>query len=136
MVPAIVQPMVPEGVECRVGIYRHAVLGDVITLGPGGAVAEQVAGEAMRLLPLTDADAERLIDASVVGPLLDAAGLSVRASVVDLLVRLAALADAVPDIVGVRLNPVLVSSAGAAVTDARVTLARDVPDTRPPVRRL
>jgi acyl-CoA synthetase (NDP forming) len=28
MRPAVVQVMVPEGVECRVGIYRHAVLGD------------------------------------------------------------------------------------------------------------
>ncbi|MEZ5180478.1 MAG: acetate--CoA ligase family protein [Acidimicrobiales bacterium] len=32
MCPTIVQVMVPEGVECRVGVYRHEVLGDVLTL--------------------------------------------------------------------------------------------------------
>jgi len=176
MRPALVQAMVPEGVECRVGVFRHAVLGDVLTLGPGGAAVERVAREAMRLLPLSDTDAERLIDASVLGPLLtetgdapdagDAAGTTAdphtrnascdtntdsdtvdagtgaggagadRAAVVDLLRRLAALSGAVPEIVAVRLNPVLVSGGVAAITDARITLAPHVPDTRPPVRRL
>ena len=136
MNPAVVQVMVPEGVECRVGVFRHAVLGDVMTLGPGGAVAERVSGEAMRILPLTDADADRLIDASVVGPLLDEQGPPARAAVADLLIRLASLADAVPEIAAVRLNPVLVAGATASITDVALALAPFTPDTRPPVRRL
>ena len=136
MRPAVIQAMVPGGVECRVGINRHPVLGDVVTLGAGGAVAERVAGETLRILPLTDADAERLVDASVLGPLLDEDGDADRLVLVDLLERLAALADAVPEIAFVRLNPVLVAAGSAAITDARIALAPYVADTRPPVRRL
>ena len=136
MDPAIVQVMVPEGVECRVGIYRHHVLGDVLTLGPGGAAAERVAQEALQILPLTDADAERLIDASVLAPLVAEHGPAARAALVELLCRLAALADALPEIVAVRLNPVLVVDGSAAITDARIALAPHVADPRPHVRRL
>lgn len=136
MRPAVVQVMVPEGVECRVGIYRHPSLGDVLTLGPGGAAAERMGQEALAILPLTDADAVRLIDGSVLAPLLAEQGPEARDALVDLLVRLAALADAVPEIVEVRLNPVLVVPGSAAITDARISLAPVVTDGRPPVRRL
>jgi acyl-CoA synthetase (NDP forming)/GNAT superfamily N-acetyltransferase len=136
MDPAIVQVMVPEGVECRVGIFRHQVLGDVLTLGPGGAAAERVARESLQILPLTDADAGRLIDASVLAPLLVEQGAAARDALVELLCRLAALADALPEIVAVRLNPVLVVDGSAAITDARIALAPHTADPRPHVRRL
>lgn len=136
MDPAIVQVMVPEGVECRIGIVRHEVLGDVLTLGPGGAAAERMAEETMQILPLTDADAERLIEASVMGPMLAELGPGACHALVDLLTRLAALAEAVPEIVAVRLNPVLVAGSHAQITDARIALAHHVPDVRPHVRRL
>jgi acyl-CoA synthetase (NDP forming)/RimJ/RimL family protein N-acetyltransferase len=136
MRPAIVQVMVPEGVECRVGVFRHQVLGDVLTLGPGGASMERVAKESLQILPLTDADAERLIDASVLAPLLAEHGAAARAALVELLCRLASLAEAVPEIVAVRLNPVLVVDGSAAITDVRIALAPYVVDPRPHVRRL
>ncbi len=136
MHPAIVQVMVPEGVECRVGIFRHQVLGDVLTLGPGGAAAERVAQESLQILPLTDADAERLIEASVLAPLVAEQGPAARTALVRLLCRLAALAEAVPEIVAVRLNPVLVVDGSAAITDARIALAPHIADPRPHVRRL
>jgi acyl-CoA synthetase (NDP forming)/RimJ/RimL family protein N-acetyltransferase len=136
MQPAVVQVMVPEGVECRVGIYRHEVLGDVLTLGPGGSVAERVAQESLRILPLTDADADRLIEASALDGLLAEHGSEARVALIELLQRLAALAEAIPEIVAVRLNPVLVVDGAAAITDARIALAPYVADPRPRVRRL
>ncbi len=136
MNPAVVQTMVPEGAECRVGIYRHPVLGDVLTLGPGGSAAERVADQVMRILPLTDADAHRLIDSSVIATVLDEQGPDARAALVDLLLRLAGLADAVPEVSAVRLNPVLVVAGRAAMTDVRIGLQPFTPDSRPPVRRL
>ncbi|MEO6627799.1 MAG: GNAT family N-acetyltransferase [Aquihabitans sp.] len=136
MHPAVVQVMAPEGVECRVGIFRHPVLGDVLTLGAGGSVAERVGGDALQILPVTDADAERMVDASVLAPLLAEQGAHARDALVDLLVRVAALADALPEIAVLRLNPVLVVQGSAAITDARFGLKPVVPDPRPPVRRL
>ncbi|MCB0972278.1 MAG: acetate--CoA ligase family protein, partial [Acidimicrobiales bacterium] len=136
MEPAVIQVMVPEGVECRIGVHRHQVLGDLITLGPGGSAVERVAHEAMQLLPLTDADAERLLERSLLGDLVDAEGAGARPALVDLLQRVAALADAAPEIVAVRLNPVLVVDGAAAITDVRIGIAPHTPDSRPPVRRL
>lgn len=136
MRPAVVQAMVAEGVECGVAIHRHPVLGDIITLGPGGSVAERMSDRALRLLPMTDADAGRLIAASPLAALVDEAGEQVRGPLVDLLVRVAALADAVPQVASLRLNPVFVVEGRAAITDTRIDLAAFTPDTRPPVRRL
>jgi acyl-CoA synthetase (NDP forming)/RimJ/RimL family protein N-acetyltransferase len=136
MVPALVQAMVPEGVDCRVGIYRHRELGDVLTLGPGGAAAELVGEVVMQILPITDADARRILDRSVLAPLVAYQGETCQRSLIDLICRIAALADAVPEIAAVRLNPVMVSATGAAITDARIALAPVVRDPRPPVRRL
>ncbi|MGB3056300.1 MAG: GNAT family N-acetyltransferase [Acidimicrobiales bacterium] len=136
MVPAVVQAMAAEGAECRVGVYRHAMLGDVLTLGPGGAAVEHLAERAMQILPLTDADADRLIDRSGLGPVFDAQGDRARSAMVELLVRVAALADAVPEITRLRLNPVMVAPDVAAITDARVLIQTYEPDLRPPVRRL
>ncbi|MCU1453732.1 MAG: CoA-binding domain protein [Acidimicrobiales bacterium] len=136
MRPAIVQAMVPEGVECRVGVHRHPILGDVMTLGPGGAGAERMGDAALRILPLTDRDAERLVGGSRIGPLVDEVGPTARAAVAELLLRLGALADAVPEIAQVRLNPVLVTDQGAAITEVRIRLEPWEPDSRPAVRRL
>ena len=57
MEPALVQAMAEPGIECLIGVHRHPVLGDVMTLGPGGATAERLEQVALRILPLTDADA-------------------------------------------------------------------------------
>lgn len=138
MRPAVVQAMTAEGVECRVEVARHPALGDVLMLGPGGAALERTGGQVVRLLPLTDADAERLVAASVLGPLVaeaDPTGAAT-AALIDLLVRVAALADAVPEISSLRLNPVMLTAQGAAITDVRAALRPVVVDPRPPVRRL
>ena len=136
MHPALVQAMVEPGVECLIGVHRHPVLGDVMTLGAGGAVAERLEQVALRILPLTDADARRLVDSSRVGALVDDAAPGTRAALEDLLLRVGALADAVPEIAQVRLNPVLVTPGAAAVTDARIFLEPWRVDPRPDVRRL
>lgn len=136
MDPAVVQTMAPEGAECRVGVHRHPVLGDILTLGPGGASVERFAERVMQILPLTDADAERLIDRSGVAAAVAEQGPRARAALVDLLVRVAALADAVPEIAALRLNPVLLVPGSAAITDVRVALMRYEVDRRPSVRRL
>ena len=136
MQPALVQSMAEPGVECLIGLHRHPVLGDVMTLGAGGAMAERLEQVALRILPLTDADARRLISASRISTLLDDAGAGARDALEDLLLRLGALAEAAPEVAQVRLNPVLVGSAGAAVTDVQIRLEPWEPDPRPEVRRL
>ncbi len=136
MRPALVQAMAAPGTECLVGLHRHPVLGDVMTLGAGGATAERLEQVALRIVPLTTADAGRLVASSRIATLLADTGIEAPAALEDLLLRLSALADAIPEITQVRLNPVFVGPGGAAVTDARIHVAPWQPDPRPQVRRL
>lgn len=134
MRPAIVQPMVPTGVDVAVRLVQHVAVGSVISIGVGGVVVDQIGFDSLRFLPLTDRDAESLVESSHLGGLL-AAGSTARAHLVELLLRVSALAEAVPEVADLRLNPVIVSDAGAAVTEVRMRLERWTGD-EPAVRRL
>lgn len=136
MEPALVQAMGQRGVECWVGVHQHPAFGSAVTFGPGALANQSVDQLAMRILPLTDVDASWLLGASpVAGPIIDL-GPGAVAAAEDLLLRVTALADAVPEVSLVRLNPVIVSADGYAITDARVRLAPWHTDPEPAVRRL
>jgi acyl-CoA synthetase (NDP forming)/RimJ/RimL family protein N-acetyltransferase len=130
--PVLVQPMAAPGVDVAVGVSDNPVVGPVLTLGPGG-VATQVAAARAHVLPLTDLDARRFVAGSPVATLLSPAG---RAHLEDLLARVGGLVDAVPEITGLELNPVIVSDEAAAIVDAWVRAAPVDRDPLPPVRRL
>jgi acyl-CoA synthetase (NDP forming)/RimJ/RimL family protein N-acetyltransferase len=130
--PVVVQPMAPPGVDVAVGVVQSPLLGPVLTLGPGG-VATAVAEGRSHVLPLTDVDARRVVADSPLADLLDAGGV---AALEDLLLRVGVLIDEVPEVVGLELNPVLVSGAGAAIVDAAVRAAPVDRDPLPAVRRL
>ncbi|HXH56854.1 GNAT family N-acetyltransferase [Iamia sp.] len=125
----LVQHMAPYGVDCRIDVLQHPVMGSVLGLGPSlGGRPQQ------RILPLTDDDAAALVERGPMAEELTALAPSGRAALVDLLLRLSALADAVPQVADLRLAPVIVSDARAAITDIRLGLAPW--DTESSVRRL
>jgi acyl-CoA synthetase (NDP forming)/RimJ/RimL family protein N-acetyltransferase len=130
--PVVVQPMAVPGVDVAVGVTDNPVVGPVLTLGPGG-VATQVAEAQAHVLPLTDLDARRFLAGLPVAELLDAGA---RAQLEDLLLRVGMLVDEVPEITGLELNPVIVSSEAAAIVDAQVRASRVDRNPLPPVRRL
>ena len=130
--PVVVQPMATPGVDVAVGVIDNPLVGPVLSLGPGG-VATAVATRQAHVLPLTDLDARRFVAASPLVDLLDPACV---AALEDLLLRVGALVDEVPEIVGLELNPVLVSPGAAAIVDAVVRAAPVDRDPLPPVRRL
>ena len=130
--PVVVQPMATPGVDAAVGVATNPLVGPVLTLGPGG-VATAVTAAHAHVLPLSDLDARRVVAGSPLVDLLDPGGC---AALEDLLLRVGALVDEVPEIVGLELNPVLVSAEGAAIVDATVRAAPVDRDPLPPVRRL
>jgi len=130
--PAVLQTMVPPGVDVAVVVTEHPLVGPVLTLGAGG-VALPVAASQVQVLPLTDRDAERCVAASPVAHLLDADG---RALLEDLLLRVGALVEAAPEVEALALNPVIISAHGAAIADALISVAPVVLQSEPPVRRL
>ncbi len=130
--PVVVQPMAAPGVDVAVAVVDNPVVGPVLTLGPGG-VASEVAPAQAHVLPLTDVDAHRFVAGLPIAELLDA---HATAHLEDLLLRVGALVDEVPEITGLELNPVIVSSGAVAIVDAQVRAAPVDRDPLPPVRRL
>ena len=115
-----------------VGVSDNPMVGPVLTLGPGG-VATVVTVPQAHVLPLTDRDAHRFVEAAPVAELL---GDDARARLEDLLLRVGVLVDEVPEITALVLNPVMVSAGAAAVVDAKVRAAPVDRNPLPPVRRL
>ncbi|MEZ5233155.1 MAG: GNAT family N-acetyltransferase [Acidimicrobiales bacterium] len=135
--PVLVQAMAEPGVEVQIIGHQDNRLGTLVALGRGGALGSDPHELAVRMVPLSDIDAGRLVAASPVEPLLARmCDTEARAALHDVLCRVSALMEHVPEVVEVRLDPVLVSNQGAALTDVAVQLAPVAVPLEPPVRRL
>ena len=130
--PVIVQAMAEPGVDVAVGVSSNAMVGPVLTLGPGG-VATAVTVPQVHVLPLSDLDAHRFVQGAPVAELL---GDDARTRLEDLLLRVGVLVDQVPEVTALELNPVIVSAGTATVVDAKVRAAPVDRNPLPPVRRL
>ena len=132
LVPALVQPMVGPGVDVAVVVRDHPAVGPVLSLGPGGAAAALDTAADVRVLPLSDLDALRLVAGSRLAPLLDEPG---RRALEATLLRVAALVEDAPEISELVLNPVIVRNGSTVITQAVAAVAPIERDPRPPVRR-
>jgi acyl-CoA synthetase (NDP forming) len=130
--PVLVQPYLAGGVELIAGIVQDPVFGPLVAFGPGGVLAELVGEAGIRLAPLTDVDAEELVRTGVAGRLV--AGFRGAsgdiASLVDLLLRLSALAHEHPEVAELDLNPVLARPQSSLVLDVRARVRRPTGPTR------
>jgi acyl-CoA synthetase (NDP forming) len=80
----------------------------------------------VRLTPLTDLDAHAMVRELRALPLLEGSGGAGRSGIEaleDLVLRVAAMVYAHPQIVELDCNPVMVSATGAVVADGRVRVA-------------
>ena len=137
LVPVLVQPMVGPGLDVAVRVRADADVGPVLSIGPGGAAAAMDAARDeitdVRVLPLTDLDAARLVAGSRLDPLLRP---EARASLEELLLQVGSLVEALPELASLELNPVILIDGRAIVTQATVALAPVEVDPLPPLRRV
>ncbi len=122
-----VQRMLPPGQEVVVGAVRDPHFGPLVMFGSGGVEVEELGDVAFALAPLTEEDADYLLEATWAGRRLRGyrhLPPADRAAVRDVLLRLAQLADEVPEIAEVEINPLRVFPAGqgAVAVDTRVRL--------------
>jgi acyl-CoA synthetase (NDP forming)/GNAT superfamily N-acetyltransferase len=121
----LVQPMERDGTEVLIGVAQEPVFGPLIVFGTGGIAADVIGDHAARLSPLTDVDARDLIASARVARLLDgyrgrpAADLD---AVADVLLRVSRLADDLPEVAALDLNPVIARADGCVAVDARIRL--------------
>jgi acetyl coenzyme A synthetase (ADP forming)-like protein len=127
----LVQSMAPEGVEMLVGVTSDPDWGPVVACAAGGRAVELLGDVQSRLAPLSRSDARDMLRALRTFRLLEGYRGTPRADIAaleDILVRIAALAAAHPEIAELDCNPVLVGPDGATVVDARIRVA----EPRPP----
>jgi acyl-CoA synthetase (NDP forming)/GNAT superfamily N-acetyltransferase len=126
------------GTEVAIRVADDHVFGSLVLFGLGGTLTEVLSDHSARLTPLTDTDADKLIRSVRLAPLL--LGQSGRppadlGALRDLLLRVSRLADDLPEVTELDLNPVIAHPEGAAVTSARIRLTPYQPHD-PFLRRL
>jgi acetyl coenzyme A synthetase (ADP forming)-like protein len=131
--PVLVQPFIRSGAELLAGAVQDPVFGPLVAFGPGGVLAELIGEAQFRLAPLTDLDAQELVRSGKAGRLVAGfrgAPAADEAALVDLLLRLSLLAEDLPEVVELDLNPVLALSDRCFAVDARVRVAERGPAHR------
>ena len=137
MSAVLVEPMITGGVETIVGVVQEPVFGPVVVFGLGGVATDVLGDHAARLAPLTGADADDLIHSIRAAPALLGRSGSVDpwgrppqtppqgqaadiAAVRDTLLRVSRLADDLPQVAELDLNPVIARPDGVVAVDARI----------------
>jgi acyl-CoA synthetase (NDP forming) len=124
----VIQPMISGGVETIVGIAHDPVFGPLVAFGIGGVNVEVFGDVRFRIAPLTDHDADDLLHEIRGLPLLKGHRGHPPAdmdALRDLLLRVSRLAEEVPEISELDLNPVIALSPGygCRIVDARIKVA-------------
>jgi acyl-CoA synthetase (NDP forming) len=131
--------MVGTGTELIVGAVHDAQCGALVMLGAGGVLTDILGDRSFGLAPFTEHDAEQVLGRLRSAPLLDGfrgAPVVSRAAVIDVLVRVAALVDDVPEIAELDLNPLICQADGLHAVDARIRVAVPPLHPDPLVRQL
>ena len=131
--------MAAPGVEMAVGVVHEPPFGPVLMLAAGGVLTDILDDRAWRILPLTDLDAEAMVGSLKSSALLRGfrgGRWPIRRRSSTCCTGWLQLADAVPEVAELDLNPVIVSTEGAVVVDAKIRLARRPAEPDPYVRRL
>lgn len=121
----LVQEMVEGGHEILIGMTEDPNFGPLLVYGLGGVYVELLKDVAFRLNPLTDVDAEEMIDEIKGADLLKGyrnMPLGDLEAVKDTLLRVSAMVAQLPEITEMDLNPVKVLEPGNGVraVDARI----------------
>jgi acetyl coenzyme A synthetase (ADP forming)-like protein len=124
----LIQPMITGGVETLFGITHDPLFGPLVAFGIGGTGVEVLGDVRFRIAPLTDRDADELLREIRGSPLLEGHRghpPSDIAALKEVLLRISCLAESVPEIAELDLNPVLAlpTGAGCRVIDARIKVA-------------
>lgn len=131
-----VQQMAPAGQEVIVGTVQDQQFGAVLMFGSGGVEVEGLKDVAFSLAPLTERDADALLQGSWAGRKLDGyrnIPAVNKAALLDVLYRVAQLAADHAQLAEIEINPLKVATSGAVAIDTRIKLTamQKVPSQAP-----
>ena len=124
---ALVQAMVPDGVDTLVGVTRDPTFGPLVAFGLGGVMVELLGDVVFRVAPLTDRDAAGMVRGIRAAKRFGAwrgRAASDTAAIEDVLLRVSQLVDAAPEIAEMDVNPLRVraNGEGALAIDVRIAV--------------
>ena len=131
--PVVVQAMVRGRTELLAGIVQDPIFGPLVAFGAGGVFAELIGEAQFRIAPLTDADAEELVLTGKAGQLargFRGAPAADIGALTDLVNRLSRLAEDLPEVAELDVNPVLALPDRCVAVDARVRVRQAEPAVR------
>jgi succinyl-CoA synthetase beta subunit len=121
-VQVLVAPMVKATRELIAGLSVDAQFGPTVVLGVGGILAEAVADAVVRLVPISEVDAEDMLDElasqALLGPFRGEPAVD----------RQAVVAERVPGLQSVDLNPLMIVAGEPVAVDALVELTEPLGD--------
>ncbi len=121
----VVQRMASTGVACVVSTAEDPLFGPLVMFSVAGAPTDLLDDIGYRVPPLTDTDVSDLISSVRAAPLLHGFGGADpvhRAALTDLVARMSVLANDLPEVAGLQLNPVVAHSGGVDVLGATARL--------------
>ncbi|MFA5078296.1 MAG: acetate--CoA ligase family protein, partial [Dehalococcoidia bacterium] len=123
-----VQKMLTGGVELIVGVTEDKFFGPLIMFGLGGIYTELFKDVDFRIHPLTDYDAHEMLASFKAHKILDGwrgAPPSDTAAIEDVLLRVSAMIEDIPQIEELDLNPLIAMPVGqgCVVADARISVS-------------
>ncbi|MFC5105601.1 GNAT family N-acetyltransferase [Kibdelosporangium philippinense] len=130
----VVQLMVPPGRELLIGVTSDPTFGPLVVFGLGGVDTDMLNDRTARLVPVTDVDADEMLRSIRSAPALFTSDVD-KEMVRDVLLRVARLAELLPEVAELDINPLVVGRDGGIVVDARVRV-EPVPYVDPYLRRL
>jgi acyl-CoA synthetase (NDP forming) len=125
MTATLVQQMVPAGIEMLVGAVQDPTFGPLVACGTGGMLVDLLQDTVFRLQPISEGDADEMIEGLRGVRLLRGfrgAPPADEAALRDVLLRVSELVTIAPEIQELDLNPVIVLRSGAVAADIRVRI--------------
>ncbi len=137
-VSLLVAPMISGNRELIAGLVRDPQFGANVMLGVGGVLAEAVADVVFRPVPVSDVDAQEMIEGlatqKLLGEFRGEAAID-RVQLAAVIVGLSRLAVERPDIASIDVNPLIVAADGTVVAvDALVELGETAESERAAIR--
>jgi acyl-CoA synthetase (NDP forming)/GNAT superfamily N-acetyltransferase len=135
----LLQPMVTGGTELIIGSVHDRQCGPIVMVGAGGVLTDVLGDRAFGLAPISEPDADELVDSLRIAKLLDGyrgAPVVSRVAVRDVLVRVGALVADIPEIAELDINPLIARTDGLYAVDVRIRVGKPPHHADPLVRQL
>jgi acyl-CoA synthetase (NDP forming)/GNAT superfamily N-acetyltransferase len=123
---AVLQTMAQAGIEAIVGLTVDPAFGSVVMVGLGGVMTDVLKDRAFAVPPLDPGAGEAMVRSLRAAPLLEGfrgAPPVDRQALVAIVEQVARIAEEVPELVELDLNPVIVTTNGALIVDCKARLA-------------